>query len=219
MANVAFFFDVDNTLLDNDRIAEDLMRHLERHVGRDGQHRYQALFEDLRAELGYADYLGALQRYRVEYPRDFRILAVSSFLVNYPFATRLFPDSLDTVERCRQFGKTAIVSDGDVVFQPLKIERCGLMETFHRNVLIYIHKERELDDVAQRYPADHYVFIDDKVRILAAVKEAWSSRVTTVFPRQGHYAHDQAEVAKYPPADITIERIGLLADYDLATLR
>ena len=170
-------------------------------------------------ELGYADYLGALQRYRVEYPRDIRILAVSSFLVNYPFATRLFPDSLDTVERCQQFGTAAIVSDGDVVFQPLKIERSGLMETFHRNVLIYIHKERELDDVAQHYPADHYVFIDDKVRILAAVKRAWGSRVTTVFPMQGHYARDQAEVAKYPPADITIERIGLLADYDLATLR
>ena len=219
MAKVVFLFDVDNTLLDNDRITADLMRHLELNVGRDGQQRYQALFEELRVQLGYADYLGALQSYRVEYPRDFRILAVSSFLVNYPFATRLFPASLDTVERCRQFGKTAIVSDGDVVFQPLKIERSGLMETFHRNVLIYIHKERELDDVAQRYPADHYIFIDDKVRILAAVKAAWGSRVTTVFPRQGHYAHDQAEVAKYPPADITIERIGLLADYDLATLR
>jgi FMN phosphatase YigB (HAD superfamily) len=218
MAKVVFLFDVDNTLLDNDRITADLMHHLERHIGRDGQQRYQDLFEELRVQLGYADYLGALQRYRVEYPRDFRILAVSSFLVNYPFATRLFPDSIDTVERCQQFGTAAIVSDGDVVFQPLKIEHSGLMETFHRKVLIYIHKERELDDVADHYPADHYVFIDDKVRILAAVKEAWGSRVTTVFPRQGHYARDQAEVAKYPPADITIERIGLLADYDLATL-
>lgn len=138
--------------------------------------------------------------------------------MNYPFATRLFPDSLDVVERCQQFATAAIVSDGDVVFQPLKIERSGLMETFRDNVLIYIHKERELDDVAQHYPADHYVFIDDKVRILTAVKEAWGSRVTTVFPLQGHYARDQAEVAKYPPADVTIERIGLLADYDLATL-
>ncbi len=218
MAKVAFLFDVDNTLLDNDRITADLMRHLEQHVGRDGQQRYQALFEELRVQLGYADYLGALQRYRIEYPRDFRILAVSSFLVNYPFATRLFPDSLDTVERCQQFGQTAIVSDGDVVFQPLKIERSGLMETFRRNVLVYIHKEHELDDVMERYPADHYVFIDDKVRILSAVKKAWGARVTTVFPVQGHYARDQAEVAKYPQADITIERIGLLADYDLASL-
>jgi len=218
MAKVVFLFDVDNTLLDNDRITADLMRHLELNVGHDGQQRYQALFEELRVQLGYADYLGALQSYRVEYPRDVRILAVSSILVNYPFATRLFPDSLDTVERCQQFGTAAIISDGDVVFQPLKIERSGLMETFRRKVLIYIHKERELDDVAQRYPADHYVFIDDKVRILAAVKEAWGSRVTTVFPLQGHYARDQAEVAKYPPADVTIERIGLLADYDLATL-
>jgi FMN phosphatase YigB (HAD superfamily) len=219
MAKVVFLFDVDNTLLDNDRITADLMRHLEQHVGLEGQQRYQAFFEELRVQLGYADYLGALQRYRVEYPRDFRLLAVSSFLVNYPFATRLFPDSIDTVERCQQFGTAAIVSDGDVVFQPLKIEHSGLMETFRRNVLIYIHKERELDDVMQRYPADHYVFIDDKVRILAAVKAAWGPRVTTVFPVQGHYARDQAEVAKYPPADVTIERIGLLLDYDLATLR
>ena len=218
MAKVVFLLDVDNTLLDNDRITADLMRHLELNVGRNGQQRYQALFEELRGQLGYADYLGALQRYRVEYPRDVRILAVSSFLVNYPFATRLFPDSLDTVERCQQFGTAAIVSDGDVVFQPLKIERSGLMETFRGNILIYIHKERELDDVAQHYPADHYVFIDDKVRILTAVKAAWGSRVTTVFPLQGHYARDQAEVAKYPPADVTIERIGLLAHYDLATL-
>jgi len=218
MAKVVFLLDVDNTLLDNDRITADLMRHLELNVGRNGQQRYQALFEELRGQLGYADYLGALQRYRVEYPRDVRILAVSSFLVNYPFATRLFPDSLDTVERCQQFGTAAIVSDGDVVFQPLKIERSGLMETFRGNILIYIHKERELDDVAQHYPADHYVFIDDKVRILTAVKAAWGSRVTTVFPLQGHYARDRAEVAKYPPADVTIERIGLLAHYDLATL-
>jgi FMN phosphatase YigB (HAD superfamily) len=215
---VAFLFDVDNTLLDNDRITADLMRHLEKNVGRDGQQRYHALFEELREQLGYADYLGALQRYRVEYPRDFRILAVSSFLVNYPFATRLFPSALDAVERCQQFGRTAIVSDGDVVFQPLKIERSGLMETFQHNVLIYIHKEHELDDVMQHYPADHYVLVDDKARILAAVKKAWGSRVTTVFPVQGHYALDQKEVAKYPAADVTIERIGVLADCDLAGL-
>jgi FMN phosphatase YigB (HAD superfamily) len=215
---VAFLFDVDNTLLDNDRVIADLMRHLERSVGPNGQTRYKALFEELRAQLGYADYLGALQRYRVEYPRDFRILTVSSFLVNYPFATRLFPDSLDVVERYQRFGRTAIVSDGDVVFQPLKIERSGLMETFDRNALIYIHKEQELDDVAHHYPADHYVFIDDKVRILAAVKKSWGSRVTTVFPVQGHYARDRIEVAKYPAPDITIERIGLLSEYDVPGL-
>jgi FMN phosphatase YigB (HAD superfamily) len=215
---VVFLFDVDNTLLDNDRVSADLLRHLEKTVGHEGQHRYHALFEELREQLGYADYLGALQRYRIEYPRDLRILTVSQFLVNYPFATRLFPGSLDAVEHCQRFGQTVILSDGDVVFQPLKIDRSGLMETFERNVLIYIHKEKELDDVADRYPVDHYVLVDDKVRILSAVKKAWGARVTTIFPVQGHYAHDQKEVAKYPAPDITIDRIGLLADYDLGAM-
>jgi len=215
---LVFLFDVDNTLLDNDRVIADLMRHLELEVGPDGQRRYRDLFEELRMQLGYADYLGALQGYRMEYPRDFRILEISSFLVDYPFATRLYPDALDAVERCQQLGQTAIVTDGDVVFQPLKIKRSGLLETFGRKVLIYVHKEQELDDVAQRYPADHYIFIDDKLRILTAVKQAWGPRVTTVFPLQGHYARDEKEVAKYPAADVTIERIGLLANCDLALL-
>jgi len=215
---LVFLFDVDNTLLDNDRVTADLMHHLELEVGLDGQRRYRDLFEELRVQLGYADYLGALQRYRMEYPRDFRILETSSFLVDYPFATRLYPDAIDVVERCQQLGQTAIVSDGDVVFQPIKIKRSGLMEAFGRKVLIYIHKEQELDDVAQRYPADHYLFIDDKLRILSAVKRAWGPRVTTVFPLQGHYARDEKEIAKYPAADVTIERIGLLANYELAAL-
>ncbi|MGH7931906.1 MAG: HAD family hydrolase [Candidatus Binataceae bacterium] len=213
-----FLFDVDNTLLDNDRVVADLMRHLESAVGHERQQRYWEYFEDLRKELGYADYLGALQRYRVEYPRDFNILAVSRYLVGYPFANRLFPNSLDVVERSRQFGLPVILSDGDVVFQPLKVERSGLGEAVDENVLIYIHKEMELSDIAERYPAGHYVLIDDKVRILSAVKKAWGARVTTVFPRQGHYAADLSEVAKYPSADITIERIGMLTDYDLPAL-
>ncbi len=215
---LVFLFDVDNTLLDNDRIIADLMRHLERQIGTERQQRYWTLFEELRRELGYADYLGALQRYRIEHPRDTHILAVSHFLVNYPFATRLFPDSLDVVERCRKVGRCVILSDGDVVFQPLKVERSGLAETFEGNVLIYIHKELELDDIAQHYPADHYVLIDDKVRILTAVKQAWGARVTTVFPQQGHYALDMKEVAKYPPPDVTIARIGDLAARDPAEL-
>jgi FMN phosphatase YigB (HAD superfamily) len=211
---IVFLFDVDNTLLDNDRVVADLMRHLERTIGPERQRRYWAIFEELRGELGYADYLGALQRYRVENPRDSHILATSHYLVHYPFANRLFPGALDAVEHCRQFGRCVIVSDGDVVFQPLKIERSGLRESLDGDVLIYIHKEMELDDIADRYPADHYVMIDDKVRILAAFKIAWGRQVTTVFPRQGHYALDAAEVAKYPVPDITIERIGLLTDYD-----
>jgi len=215
---VVFLVDVDNTLVDNDHIAADLKRHLEREVGRERQERYWTIFEELRAELGYADYLGALQRYRVEHPRDPHVLTVSSFMVNYPFANRLYPNSLDVLERFRAWGPTVILSDGDAVFQPRKIERSGLQEAVDGNVLIYIHKERELDDVERRYPADHYVLVDDKLRILTAVKQVWEGRVTTVFPRQGHYAHDPQAIATNPPADLTVERIGDLLAYDLATL-
>lgn len=214
----AFLFDVDNTLIDNDHVQADLMSHLERDVGAESNRQYWELFEELRAELGYADYLGALQRYRVRNPRDFRILAVSDFLINYPFANRLYPNSLDVVEACREFGELAIVSDGDVVFQPLKVRRSGLHDAFNGNALIYIHKEQEIDDITARYPADHYIFIDDKARILTAVKKILGARVTTVFPRQGHYALDQAEVAKYPAPDVAIERIGALLEMDLAAL-
>jgi FMN phosphatase YigB (HAD superfamily) len=212
---VVFLFDVDNTLLDNDRVSADLRRHLEREVGAERNARYWAIFEELRAELGYADYLGALQRYRGEYPRDPHLLTVSSFLINYPFANRLFPNALDVLEMCRAWGPTVILSDGDVVFQPRKIERSALWDTVEGQVLIYIHKEHELEDVERRYPADHYVLVDDKVRILAAIKSVWGDRLTTVFPRQGHYAFDTQEIAKYPPPDITVERIGDLLEYDL----
>jgi FMN phosphatase YigB (HAD superfamily) len=213
-----FLFDVDNTLLDNDRVVADLMRYLGREVGDDRQRRYWAIFEELRAELGYADYLGALQRYRIEHPHETNLLTVSTFLVNYPFANRLFPNSLDAVEHCKQWGPAVILSDGDVVFQPRKIERSGLFDAVDKNVLIYIHKELELDEVERRYPAEHYVIIDDKVRILSSMKQSWGKRVTTIFPRQGHYAHDSAEVAKYTAPDVTIERIGDLLDFDMPAL-
>jgi haloacid dehalogenase-like hydrolase len=215
---VVFLVDVDNTLIDNDRIAADLKRHLEREVGREPQERYWAIFEELRAELGYADYLGALQRYRVEHPRDQHVLTVSSFMVNYPFANRLYPNSLDVLERFRAWGPTVILSDGDAVFQPRKIERSGLQEAVDGQTLIYIHKERELDDVEQRYPADHYALVDDKLRILTAVKQAWGDRVTTIFPQQGHYAHDPKMLATYPRADVNLQRIGDLLTYDLSAL-
>ena len=210
-----FFFDVDDTLLDNDRLAEDLRRYLANQVGGGSAARYWEIFEQLRTELGYADYLGALQRYRVERPRDPKLLAVSHFMINYPFANRLFPESLDAVEYARRLGRAVILTDGDVVFQPLKIDRSGLYEAFEGQVLICIHKELELDDVEVRYPAPHYVMVDDKVRILAAIKDHWGARVTTVFPRQGHYAHDAALVAEYPEPDITLERIGELQNYSL----
>lgn len=215
---IVILFDVDNTLLDNDRVVADLMRHLEEEVGHQSQQRYWTIFEDLRSELGYADYLGALQRYRVEHPRDLHLLTVSSFLVNYPFANRLFPGSLDVLDRSAHWGLPVILSDGDVVFQPLKVERSGLSSAVERRVLIYIHKEQELDDVERRYPADHYVVVDDKLRILSAIKRAWGRRVTTVFPRQGHYAHDLPANAKFPPADLSVARIGDLLDYDLEKL-
>jgi FMN phosphatase YigB (HAD superfamily) len=213
-----FLFDVDNTLLDNDAIVADLMRHLDAEVGHEKQQRYWRYFEQLRSELGYADYLGALQRYRLENPRDLHILAASHYLIDYPFAKRLFPHAREVIQHCARFGEPAILSDGDVVFQPLKIRRSGLMDVVHNRVLIYIHKELELDDIQERYPAEHYVLVDDKIRILAAIKQAWGARLTTVFPRQGHYAMDQKEVAKYRQPDITLEHIGLLLNYDLPAL-
>jgi len=213
--SVVFLFDVDNTLLDNDRVAADLRRHLDADVGEESSRRYWELFEELRGELGYADYLGALQRYRDAHPRDLRILSVSNFLITYPFANRLFPGSLDAIDHADALGTAAILSDGDVVFQPRKIHGSGLFDTVAGRVLVYIHKEHELDDVEQRLPADHYVLVDDKVRILTAVKRAWGSRVTTVWPRQGHYALDVADVARYPAPDLTLERIGDLVDFHL----
>jgi FMN phosphatase YigB (HAD superfamily) len=218
MHQVVFLFDVDNTLLDNDRVTADLKHHLEREVGHERQQRYWAIFEELRSQLGYADYLGALQRYRIEYPRDPHLLTVSSYLVNYPFANRLYPNALDVLDHCKERGPVVILSDGDVVFQPRKIERAGLFEAVEKNVLIYVHKEVELDDVERRYPASHYVMVDDKLRILTAIKRIWGARVTTVFPRQGHYAHDPQVLATYPPADVTIGRIGELLEYDLSVL-
>lgn len=211
---VVLLFDVDNTLLDNDRVTEDLRRHLEQEVGPDRQERYWALFEELRRELGYADYLGALQRYRIEYPRDPHLLTVSHFLINYPFADRLYPRGLDVIAQAKRAGKAVILSDGDVVFQPRKVEQSGLHRAVDGNVLIYIHKERELEDVERRFPADRYVLVDDKVRILSAVKAIWGSRVTTVFPRQGHYALDSEDVALFPPPDVTVDGIGDLLDRD-----
>ncbi len=215
MEKVVFLFDVDNTLLDNDRVSKDLRSFLETEVGAERNNHYWEIFEELRNELGYADYLGALQRYRIENPYDSHLLAVSTYLVNYPFANRLFPNSLDVLDYCRQFGKVVILSDGDVVFQPRKVERSGLLEAVEKNVLIYIHKEHELPDVERRYPAEHYVLVDDKIRILSAIKEVWGAKVTTVFPRQGHYAFDEKEIAKYPAADITIERIGDLMNVSM----
>ena len=211
-SETVFLFDVDNTLLDNDRVTADLRKFLDSEVGIERSAAYWEIFEELRGELGYADYLGALQRYRMKCPYDSHLLAVSTYLVNYPFANRLFPNSLDVIEMCATLGKVVILTDGDVVFQPRKIERSGLFDAVDGNILIYIHKEEELSDVERRYPAARYVLVDDKIRILTAIKGSWGERVTTIFPRQGHYALDDELVAKYPAADITVERIGDILD-------
>jgi FMN phosphatase YigB (HAD superfamily) len=213
--NVVFLLDVDNTLLDNDAVAADLRRHLTEAFGEERQERYWQFFEELRSELGYADYLGALQRFRLAYPHDMHMLEISSFLIHYPFERRLFPGALDAIARMREYGTAVVLSDGDVIFQPLKVERSGIKDAVDGNVLIYVHKEQELEDVEARYPADHYVLVDDKVRILDAVKQLWGDRVTTVFPRQGHYALDSEQIAQYPPADITLEAIGEFGELDL----
>jgi len=215
---VVFLFDVDNTLLDNDRIETDLRRHLEREFGAESRDRYFAILEELRAELGYADYLGALQRYRLEELCDPRLLLMSSFLVDYPFADRLYPGSLDALEHVSAWGPTVILSDGDVVFQPRKVQRSGLWEAVEGRVLIYIHKEQMLDEVERHYPARHYIMVDDKLRILAAMKKIWGNRLTTIFVRQGHYALDPQATATYMAADITIGRIGDLVSYGLPVL-
>jgi FMN phosphatase YigB (HAD superfamily) len=213
-SDLVFLFDCDNTLLDNDLVQEDLRAHLAREFGPDCRDRYWQIFEELRTELGYANYLGALQVYRVRHERDTRLLSMSSYLVDYPFATRLYPYALEVIKHLGNFGMTAILSDGDVVFQPRKVERSGLWDAVEGRVLIYIHKERMLDAVAEAYPARHYVMIDDKLRVLTAMKQEWRDRLTTVFPRQGHYANDARLLAQYPSADLTVDRIGDLIACD-----
>lgn len=216
-SNIVFLLDVDNTLLDNDRIISDLREHLVQEVGREHADSYWACFEKIRTELGYADYLGALQRYRIEYPRDPHLLTVSRFLFDYAFADRLFPHALEVIHHLKQWGKVVIVSDGDVVFQPLKIERSGIGKAVDGHVLIYIHKEKETDDVQQRYPANHYIMFDDKLHVLAGMKQC-CPRVSTVFIRQGHYAHDKEILDRSPSADVTLKSIGDVLTYDVNTL-
>jgi FMN phosphatase YigB (HAD superfamily) len=217
-ADLVLLFDVDNTLLDNDAVERDYHAHLEREAGPEAARLYWAGFEALRLELGYADYLGALQRYRREHLHDPRLLLVAGFLLDYPFSGRLYPRALDVLAAARRLGQVAVLSDGDVVFQPRKIERSGIRAAVGGRVLVYIHKEEELADVERFYPARHYVLVDDKLRILAAVKAAWGPRVTTVFARQGHYATDPAILAAYPPADVAIDTIADLGAYDFRSL-
>jgi FMN phosphatase YigB (HAD superfamily) len=218
-SDIVFLLDCDNTLLDNDRVQDDLRARLAGEFGVASSDRYWAIFGALRTELGYADYLGALQRYRLDDQHDPRLLRISSFLVDYPFTERLYPGALPAIAHLCRYGPVVILSDGDVVFQPIKMQRSGLWDAVQGRVLIYIHKEASLDDVAQRFPARHYVMVDDKLRILAAMKAVWGTRLTTVFVRQGHYALDQANAAAYAAADVSIEHIGELSEFDPAAWR
>jgi FMN phosphatase YigB (HAD superfamily) len=215
---VVFLVDVDNTLLDNDRFRLDVREHVAAQLGEATRDLYWETQEGLFVDLGYRDYLRALQLAWLESGRDMRIAAQSSFLLDYPFAERLYPGALDVLARFRRWGTTVALTDGEAVYQPRKLDRAGITAAVEGEVLVYVHKEEELDDVERRYPAERYVFVDDKLRILTAVKEAWSGRVTTVLPRQGQFANDEAVVAELPPADVTVERIGELLEVDLEQL-
>lgn len=217
--DLVILLDVDNTLIDNDAVARDLRQHLESFFGTERQHRYWQIFEQLREEVGYADYLGALQRYRIENPRDSHLLETSLFLIDYPFSRRIFPGVPRLLEQLPHYGLPVILSDGDVVFQPRKVSRSGLWEAVEGRVLIFIHKEQMLDEVERRYPARHYMLVDDKLRILTAVKSVWNDRVTTVWPKQGHYALDERTTNRYPPPDVTLQRVTDLIDWLDATPR
>jgi hypothetical protein len=212
--DLVFLFDIDNTLFDNDHMQNDLFGHIQSEFGKKARDRYLAIFEQLRSELGYADYLGALERYRVENLHDPRLLHVANWLVDYPFPKRVYPKVFEVIKRVKRWGQVAILSDGDAVFQPRKVECSGLWKAFGGHVLIFIHKEQELAAVERFFPAKHYVMVDDKLRLLQAIKDVWQHRVTTVFPRQGHYALDKKANAKFRPADISIERIGDMLDLD-----
>lgn len=216
--SVICLLDFDNTLIDNDRIVADLLSYLQHEVGDTCRRRYWEIFEELRAKFDYTDYLGALQRFRDEHPHDPHLVSLSLFLLNYRFDKVLFPDTLRVVEHVNKWSRPVILADGDVLLQSHKLARSGVYDAVEKRVLICIHKENELDMVLERYPADHYVMVDDKLRILTAMKEKWGDRLTTVFPRQGHYALDPDILGKYPAADVTIESVGELLQHDLMSL-
>ena len=211
---VIFLLDVDNTLLDNDLFQKNLLTHLEHEFGAHSRIRYSAILEELRVELGYVDYLGAMQRYRLANLDDPRLFAMSAYLIDYPFADLLYPGADETIAHLGRSGRTVILSDGDAIFQPRKIQRSGLAQMVADRVLIYVHKEQMLDDVARHYPARRYVMVDDKLRVLDAMKAIWGDRLTTVFVRQGHYAFDPDSIARYQPADISVEHISDLTGHD-----
>jgi FMN phosphatase YigB (HAD superfamily) len=215
-SNVVFLLDVDNTLLDNDRFGADLGARLEQAFGADQRDRYWSIYSALREELSYADYLAALEKFRVGLDDDPELLQMSSFMLEYPFADRLYPRALEAIAHLSTLGPPVVLSDGDVVFQPRKIQRSGIWSAVQGRVLIYVHKERALDAMQRRYPAQHYVMVDDKAQLLAAMKRVLGQMLTTVFVHQGHYAAQSANIVIDPLPDLEIERIGDLLDHDLS---
>ncbi|WIG55407.1 MAG: hypothetical protein OJF61_001193 [Rhodanobacteraceae bacterium] len=213
-APVVFLLDVDNTLLDNDRVQADLDAHIAKLFGADAAKTYWNIYETLREKLGYADYLGAIQQFRLECDDEVRAQDLAAWLLNYPFADRVYPGAFDAIAHLSRFGECVVLSDGDVVLQPRKIAASGIARAVQDRVLIYVHKERMLDDVARRFPAQHYVMVEDKLRVLDGMKRRWRERLTTVFLRQGHYANDPAARKEYPPAQIELGGIRELCDLD-----
>ena len=217
--DVVFFLDVDNTLLDNDRFQEDLGDRLEQSFGAFEKARYWSIIARRREEFGLVDYLGSLQEFRAGLDDHAELLEMSQFLLDYSFAERLFPQSLQTVAHLATLGRPVVLSDGDIVFQPRKVQRSGIWAAVEGRVLIYVHKEKVLDQVQSRYPARHYVVVDDKSNLLAAMKKKLGSRLTTVFVRQGHYANDTQANLVDPPPDLVIERIADLLPLKLTDFK
>jgi FMN phosphatase YigB (HAD superfamily) len=217
-SRIVFLVDVDSTLLDNDRIQADVKRHMEEQFGIALGEEYWAIQKEIFETNGYRDYLEALQRFRTRHPYEPNLVTAANYILEYPFANRLYSGALDVLERFRQWGRTVILTDGEVVFQPRKVQHSGIFEAVEGCVLLYAHKEEALEDIQRRYPAERYVLVDDKLRILTAFKKAWGSCVTTVFPRQGQFALDPKVIASYPAADVSVERISDLLSYTLQQL-
>jgi len=216
---VVFMLDVDNTLLDNDRFAADLAQRLDDDFGKPERERYWSIYAEERARLGYADYLGALQAFRTGADDAPALLLMSQFILDYPFHERVYPRALAALQHLRRLGTTAIITDGDVVFQPRKVQRSGLWDSVEARVLITLRKERRIELIEQRFPAAHYVMIDDKPRLLSAMKQILAHRLTTVFVRQGHYATESEGKHVDCAPDLSIKRIGDLCEFSMDDFR
>jgi len=209
---VFFLVDVDNTLFDNDRFAVELSAHLEKSFNVAERERYWSLHKKRWAEFGISDYLGTMQQFRQGLQNDPSLLQMSSFLLDFPFGDLLYPHALEVVKHMRSLGPASALSDGDMVFQPRKLQHSGIFDAFHGNALIYEHKQHELDLLQQRFPAQRYVMIDDKPNILADMKKVLGDRLTTVFVRQGRYAADASPELRSAP-DMKIDAIADLLRY------